>query len=257
MLRHSEEAMHRSFTPGVPIGRQGPACGAAAVGYRVMYETRGGSLMRALIAAAVLALGFVTSAPAQAQNRFWLVNNAPETIMEAYVSPSRISQWGPDILGTGVLPSGQRVWVTPNFGDCVLDVRIVYQSRREETRMGLNACSVSTVAFGGGGAVGQGTAGATVTPNRPQAQAAQGNPSFTLVNGTGQVIREVYASLSSQGNWGPDRLGANVLQPGQSLAISLPMGGGCLTDIRIVMMNGASRDVRGRETCSLTSLTIQ
>jgi hypothetical protein len=212
--------------------------------------------MRALIVAFTLALGLATAAPAQAQNRFWLVNNAPETIMEAYVSPSRISQWGPDILGTGVLPSGQRVWVTPNFGDCVLDVRIVYQSRREETRMGVNACSISNIAFGGGGAVGQGTAGAQVSPVRPgQAQQVQGNPSFTFVNGTGQTIREIYASLSTQGAWGPDRLGANVLQPGQSLSIAMPAGGGCLTDIRVVYMNGAAQELRGRETCSISALT--
>jgi hypothetical protein len=209
--------------------------------------------MRALITAFALAIGFATAAPAQAQNRFWLVNNAPETIMEAYVSPSRISQWGPDILGTGVLPSGQRVWVTPNFGDCVLDVRIVYQSRREETRMGVNACNISTLAFGGGGAVGQGAAGAQVSPVRPQQ--AQGNPSFTFVNGTGQTIREIYASLSSQSGWGNDRLGANVLQPGQSIAIPMPAGGGCLTDIRVVYANGAAQELRGRETCSISALT--
>jgi len=209
--------------------------------------------MRALIATLALALGLFSAAPAQAQNRFWLVNNAAETIMEAYVSPSRISQWGPDILGTGVLPSGQRVWVTPNFGDCQLDVRIVYQSRREETRMGVNACSISTIAFGGGGAVGQGTAGATVSPMRPQQ--VQGNPSFTFVNGTGQTIREIYASLSTQGGWGADRLGANVLQPGQSLSIPMPTGGGCLTDIRVVYINGAAQELRGRETCSISALT--
>src|SRR5688500_1498902 len=64
--------------------------------------------------------------PAEAQNRFWLVNGTGMQINEAYVSPSRLSEWGPDILGAGVLPAGQQVWVTPNFGDCVLDVRVRY-----------------------------------------------------------------------------------------------------------------------------------
>ena len=52
--------------------------------------------------------------PAEAQNRFWLVNATGTQINEAYVSPSRLSEWGPDILGAGVLPAGQQVWVTPN-----------------------------------------------------------------------------------------------------------------------------------------------
>lgn len=201
-----------------------------------------------LFALAAMAMG---AAPAEAQNRFYLVNNSGQTIMEAYVSPSRIEDWGPDILGSGVLPPGQQVWVTPNFGDCVLDVRVRYQNGAEDRRMQVNACSLSRIAFGGGGGGGYvgggGGPGATIG-------GAGGNPSFTFVNGTGVTIREIYISLSSDRNWGPDRLGANVLQPGGSMFINLPLGRGCNSDIRVVFMNGQPVERRGIETCSRQQL---
>ena len=206
-------------------------------------------IIAALALFAGLLAGLAVPTAAQAQNRFWLVNESGRTIMEAFVSSSRVSAWGPDILGSGVLPHGQRVWVTPNFGDCLLDIRVTFQGGGEETRMGVNACSLSTIAFRGGGAGAGGSvgggAGAQVSPGR------SGNPSFYLTNGSGATIREVYISLATDNNWGPDRLGSNVLQPGQRLHVSLPAVGVCQVDMRIVYMNGAAQERRRVDTCSI------
>lgn len=199
-----------------------------------------------LLALAALLLG---AGPAEAQNRFYLVNTSGQTIQEAYVSPSRISEWGPDILGTGVLPAGNQVWVTPNFPDCVLDVRVRYANGTDDTRMQVNACNISRIVFGGGGAAPGAAVGGGL------GRASSGNPSFTIVNGTGNTIREIYSSLSSERDWGADRLGANTLPPGGSLFIPLPQGGGCNTDIRVIYMNGAASERRGLETCSVQQLT--
>lgn len=211
--------------------------------------------MRRIILALALLAAAVAAAPAQAQNRFFLVNNSPETIQEAYVSSSRVTNWGPDILGANVLPSGNRVWVTPTFGDCVLDVRIVYAGGRSEERRGLNACAINTIAFGGGsgaGAViGAGPGAGAVIGGAPVA----GNPSFNFVNQSGAVIREIYVSSSRISNWGGDRLGANTLPPGGSVYINLPGSLGCNSDIRVVYMNGAAAERRGIETCSLNTVT--
>ena len=207
--------------------------------------------MRALFATLMLLAG-LAAAPAEAQNRFWLVNNSGETIQSANVSPSRLSNWDPDILGANVLPAGNRVFVTPNFGDCVLDVRVTYGGGREETRMSVNACSLSTIAFGGGGGGAGATiggAGATITAPRG------GDPSFNFINQSGQTIRELYISLSSQSNWGQDRLGNNVMNPGQSIWINLPPGGSCNSDIRVVYMNGSANERRNIETCNRNGVT--
>ncbi len=205
-----------------------------------------------LALAAGLAGGLLPSS-AEAQNRFWLVNDSGRVIVSAFVSSSRVQDWGPDILGANVLPAGQRVWVTPNFGDCVLDVRVTYQGGGEESRMQVNACSLSQIVFAGGragagaGATIGGGAGASVGGSR-----VVGNPSFIFTNGAGVTIREVYVSLSSDSNWGNDRLGANVLNPGGRLSVSLPATGVCTVDMRVVYMNGQAAERRRVETCSLT-----
>lgn len=204
-----------------------------------------------LFALAALLLG---AGPAEAQNRFYLVNGSGQVIQEAYVSPSRISEWGPDILGTGVLPAGNQVWVTPNFTDCVLDVRVRYANGTDDTRMQVNACNISRVVFGGGGG-GAVAPGAAIGGGPAYGRASTGNPSFTIVNGTGTTIREIYSSLSTQTDWGSDRLGANTLPPGGRLFIPLPAGGGCNSDIRVIYMNGAASERRNVETCSVQQLT--
>jgi hypothetical protein len=110
-----------------------------------------GAKMHRLLATITFLLVCLAALPAEAQNRFYLVNGSGQVIQEAYVSPSRISEWGPDILGTGVLPAGNQVWVTPNFSDCVLDVRVRYANGTDDTRMQVNACNISRIVFGGGG----------------------------------------------------------------------------------------------------------
>jgi hypothetical protein len=198
--------------------------------------------MRRLLALFALLIGLTAAGTAEAQNRFWLDNQSGVTIREAYVSASRVDVWGPDILGASVLPAGQRVWVTPAFGDCVLDVRVVYMDGRADERRNVNACGLSRIVFGGG-------TGAIV--------GGGGDPSFRLANATGAVIREVYASSARLSSWGPDRLGANVLAPGQSIYIALPPSMGCLTDLRIVYMNGAVQDRRNFNSCSIGTLTVR
>ncbi len=59
----------------------------------------------------LLILGLLLAAlpgagPAAAQNRFNLVNSTGQTIERVYVSPSRVSNWGRDVLGDAVLPPG-------------------------------------------------------------------------------------------------------------------------------------------------------
>ncbi|MCX7373099.1 MAG: Tat pathway signal protein [Alphaproteobacteria bacterium] len=218
-------------------------------------------MFRRILMALGLLAAFGAMAPAEAQNRFWLTNNSGETIREAYVSSSRVQGWGPDILGQGTLGPGREVWVTPTFTDCMLDVRVVYMSGREDTRMGVNACNLSRIAFGGGGGGGfqqpGAGAGAVIGGGPGMAQGVVpggGNPSFNFINQTGATIREIYASSSRIQSWGPDRLGANVLAPGGTLWINMPPNGGCLTDIRVVFMNGAAQDRRGIETCSINAI---
>ncbi len=195
--------------------------------------------MRVLAFMALALAGlFGWGSEAAAQNRFHLINNTGEVIERAYVSPSRSQNWGPDVLGQGILRPGESVWIVPQFYDCVLDVKVQFAGGREESRMQINACNITRVVWGG-------------------APAGAGDPSFNFINRAGVTVRELYVSLSSDRNWGPDRLGNAMLDPGQSFWVPLPAGKVCTVDIRVVYVSGQVMERRGIETCSVRDLNFR
>ncbi len=91
----------------------------------------------------------------------------------------------------------------------------------------------------------------------PDAAGAQANdPSFRLNNGGNRVIREVYVSSANDSGWGSDRLGANVLSPGQAMVVRLP-NGQCVNDVRVVFMDGQAQERRQVNTCALTDMAFR
>ncbi|MGG5811608.1 hypothetical protein [Falsiroseomonas sp. CW058] len=82
------------------------------------------------------------------------------------------------------------------------------------------------------------------------------DPSFRVNNRSNQVINEIYVSSSNDNSWGADRLGANVLQPGQFLMVTLPAAQ-CMNDIRIVLADGQALERRRVDTCQITDYNIE
>ena len=201
--------------------------------------------MRILAVLAVLAGLLASTSPAAAQNRFWLQNNTGQTIVSANVSPSRVEDWGPNILTQGPVRPGMQVWVQPTFPDCYLDIRVRFADGTEDGHLGVHACTLSRIAFGR-------DVPFAATPPPPEPERVVANPSFTFVNRTGETIREIYVSLTSNRNWGNDRLGPRqILPPGASMPISLPRGEVCTADMRIVFMDGRIVEQRNVETCNI------
>jgi hypothetical protein len=205
---------------------------------------------RALIAALVGAalVGSAAASPAAAQSNdpsFRVVNRTPDVVQEVYASPSTQQNWGQDRLGADVVrPGASHIVRLPADGNCVYDLRFVYQGGRSEERRNLNTCNLTDVVLGGGGA----------TQAAPSA--AQGNPSFNLVNQSGRVIEQFYASPSSQQGWGPDRLGNDVVQPGGRFALSLPVGE-CHYDLRMVWRGGDAQERRNLNTCEMNDFVVR
>lgn len=90
----------------------------------------------------------------------------------------------------------------------------------------------------------------------PGLAAAQGDPSFNLVNRSGQTINEVYVSAVTQPNWGRDLLGQDVLANGRSFPVRIAPSAGCQQDIRVVYADGRPEERRNVNTCAITAMTF-
>ena len=84
-------------------------------------------------------------------------------------------------------------------------------------------------------------------PAAAQAQRQQPGPSFTLKNEGDVTVYGLFVARGGTGarNWGPDRLGNDMVPAGRSFVVRLPAGFGCSADIRIVFEDGAE-DIRER-----------
>ncbi|SDB72751.1 hypothetical protein [Belnapia rosea] len=211
-------------------------------------------MLRRVVLAAVLGV-LAWMGPGQAQSSdpsFRIVNNTPNVVNEVYASPSNERSWGQDRLGNEVIAPGAS-WIVrlPSDGNCNFDVRIVYQGGTAEERRNLNTCNMTDLVLGQP----SGPAPRTAPRNQP-GSTQQGNPSFNLVNQSGRVIEELYASPSSQQNWGPDRLGEDVVQPGATYPVRLPQGE-CTYDLRIVFSGGQAQERRNVNACAVTNYTVR
>src|SRR3954467_10455966 len=111
--------------------------------------------VRQLVAAplAMLAVGAMLLAPLSAsadQRDFTLVNNTGRTITNAYVSSSNNGNWGRDVLGRDVLPSGRSTGIEfagGARGQGYYDIRVITRGGAEGALYEVNLCSTSTVTF--------------------------------------------------------------------------------------------------------------
>jgi hypothetical protein len=202
---------------------------------------------RALVAALIGgALIGASAAPAAAQSNdpsFRVVNRTADVVQELYASPSTQQNWGQDRLGSEVIQPGASYIVRlPADGNCVYDIRFVYQGGRSEEKRSLNTCNLTDVVIG--------------VANQAAPPPGQRNPSFNLVNQSGRVIEEFYASPSSQRGWGPDRLGNDVVQPGARFPVSLPVGE-CRYDLRVVWRGGDAQERRNLDTCGMNDYVVR
>ena len=88
--------------------------------------------------------------------------------------------------------------------------------------------------------------------------AIAGDADFTLVNGTGYTIREVYLSPTQAKNWGNDRLGEGDLANGKSRLIKFKDSANCEQDMQVVFDKGDTEVVwEGLDLCEINKLTLK
>ena len=211
--------------------------------------------IRRSVLAALMLIAASLAASAQTNDpSFSLVNRSGRVIHEAYVSPSSDTRWGQDRLGRAVLQNGQSFQVRLAVGNCAYDIRVVYDRAGgpSEERRNVNTCTEREVIFTGQQASGP------QQSSPPQGQppgGGGGNPSFNLVNNSGRVVRELFASLTTDRNWGPNRLGAATIAHGAFFAVRLPQGE-CFYDLRVVYDSGEPQERRRVNLCEITNLAV-
>lgn len=152
-------------------------------------------------------------------------NTSDRTIREFYASTRAPGAWGPDRLGTDMLPAGDGFTLRLRGRDCLWDLRAVYEDTAEEVKQGVDLCASRQVAFDGSGA-----------PRPPERR-------ILLVNRHEAMVQEVYISGSAEEDWGPDRLGDEVLPRGARREVSARLRD-CRADLRIVFEDRRAAEER-------------
>lgn len=81
--------------------------------------------------------------------------------------------------------------------------------------------------------------------------------SILIQNASSYVIMEIRASNVGRSSYGRDRLGTNVLAPGEQGVLDLDDGTDhCLYDLRIITENNVILDKRNVDACTISVYTI-
>lgn len=90
--------------------------------------------------------------------------------------------------------------------------------------------------------------------SRPAPRPAQRE--LTIRNQGAVDIHELYASPTTDDQWGRDRLGDRILPAGSSFAVRFAAGAGCTVDVRVVYADGRDDEVRNHDICREPTLAL-
>ncbi|MFT4934139.1 MAG: hypothetical protein ACI9LT_000813 [Pseudoalteromonas distincta] len=100
-------------------------------------------------------------------------------------------------------------------------------------------------------------AGLTAMVVLAAAPAMAGDQDFTLSNGTGYTIEQVYVAPSRSDNWEEDVMGADVLGDGEEVDIVFDAAeGACSFDLKVIYDDGEEAVWSRLDLCSISSVAI-
>lgn len=103
-------------------------------------------------------------------------------------------------------------------------------------------------------------------PAQPAADGAGGptgtvgtaRQNFSILNTTGHTVMMIKVSPTSETSWGPDLLGSNVLQNGQTFEVSFDRSTTeCNYDIQATYDDGDTTDMRNVNLCQVGTVTLR
>jgi hypothetical protein len=168
-------------------------------------------------------------------------NNSDTILRELYAAasgaaPTAPGAWGPDRLGAEVVPANGAFRLRIRTRDCTFDIRAVFADDREEVKPRIDLCAERGVVFDRSGIA------------RPDSRR------LVLANRHLATVEQVYVSSSSQADWGPDRLGPELLPTGEDRTLEIEAE--CQVDIRILFPGGGIEERRAVDICATPRLVL-
>ncbi len=189
----------------------------------------------ALLAGLFAAAGATAQQPPPPNREITVQNETDEVLRELYLAPPNAADRGPDRLGTGTVAPGANLRLRlGRIRDCTFDVTAVYGDGSEEVRRRVDICRTPRLVFG--------------DPSIPWREVA-------VANRSGIVLRELYASARGPEAWGPDRLGAEVIEPGGEFRLRL-RARDCVVDLRAVYADEREEVKARQDICANPALAF-
>ena len=162
-------------------------------------------------------------------------NETDMVLLQLFAQPPGAEGRGPDRLGEDIVEAGRELRIRlGRTRACTFDVVAVFEDGEEDVREALNLCREPRVTFG--------------DPAAPRREAL-------VTNSSDRMIREFYASARAPLQWGPDRLGTEVMAAGANLTLRL-RGAGCLWDMRAIYEDDAEEVKQGIDLCTTREVTF-
>ncbi len=162
-----------------------------------------------------------------------VVNDSDNQLMQIFIFERGSQEPGPDRLGAATVAPNDNFRIRMRgFTACQVTVRAAFQGAAAETRQA-DICAEPRLAFGD----------ATI-PLRE----------VTVTNRSAVTLQSIYASRTP--NWGADRLGSAVLEPGQSFAMRL-RSAECQVRLRAVFQNRREEVREAVDVCGAQPIIFQ
>jgi hypothetical protein len=101
------------------------------------------------------------------------------------------------------------------------------------------------------------TAGEAEEGGAPTTTVGTARQNFSVVNATGHIVATLNVSPTSESEWGPDILGQDVLQPGQTAAVVFDRAETqCNYDVRATYDDGDTTDMRNVNLCQVGTVQL-